>query len=62
MKDIDQIKQELKEFGIKHHASPAALNTIKGNNLKELFENINKYIDWCKNTLQKKKEFDAIWK
>ena len=61
MKTIEQIKKELQDFGFKYDASPMALDAIKGNSLKELFENINDYIDWCKNSSIKKKAFNAIF-
>lgn len=44
MKDINQIKQELKDFGIKYNACKEGIEAIKGNNLTELFQNINVYI------------------
>jgi hypothetical protein len=61
MKQIEQIKEELIAFGNKYYASPMVLNAIKGDSLKELFENINIYICWCKNTSQKKEAFNAIF-
>ena len=61
MKNIEQIKEELKAFGKKYYAPLMALNAIKGDSLKELFENINIYIGWCKNTSHKKEEFNAIF-
>ena len=61
MKTIEQIKEELKAFGNKYYAFPMALNAIKGNSLKELFENIGKYTSWYKNTSQKKEAFNAIF-
>ena len=41
MKNIEQIKQELKAFGIKYNACEKGVEAIKGNNLTELFQNIN---------------------
>ena len=61
MKDINQIKEELTAFGKKYKACKGGFDAIKGNNLKELFENINKYIIWCKNRSQKKEAFNAIF-
>ena len=63
MKNIEQIKKELKTFGIKYNACEEGLEAVKGNNLIELFQNINnnKYLYWCKETRGKAKEFNAIF-
>ena len=61
MKPIEQIKKELQAFGEKYNACEEGIEAIKGNNLTELFSNINKYIFWCKKTLQRAKEFNAIF-
>jgi hypothetical protein len=61
MKPIEQIKKELTAFGNKYDACERGTKAIKGDNLKELFQNINKYIFWCKETPEKVKEFNAIF-
>ena len=61
MKPIKQIKKELQAFGKKYNACEEGLEAIKGNSIKELFENINRYIYWCKGTREKEKEFNAIF-
>lgn len=61
MKPIEQIKEELIAFGKKYDACKEGLETIKGNNLTELFSNINGYISWCKKTPEQEKEFNAIF-
>lgn len=61
MKPIEQIKKELTAFGKKYDACEEGIEVIKGDSIKELFENINKHINWCKNTLTKKEEFNAIF-
>ena len=61
MKPIKQIKEELQVFGKKYKACKEGLEAIKGNNLKELFQNINTYIFWCKKTPERGKEFNAIF-
>lgn len=61
MKNIEQIKQELLNFGIEYNACEEGLETIKGNTLIELFENICEYIDWCRDNEIKEKEFNNIF-
>lgn len=45
MKTIEQIKKELTDFDIKYNVN---IKSIQGNTLKELFQNINKYLYWCR--------------
>lgn len=61
MKNIEQIKKELKTFGIKYNACESGLEAIEGENLIELFENIAKYIYWCKKNKVKTTEFNNIF-
>ena len=61
MKNINQIKEELMVFGKKHNACEKGLEAIKGDSLTELFQNINKYIYWCKWYNNKAKEFNNIF-
>ena len=63
MKPIEQIKEELIAFGKKHNACGRGLEAVKGDNLIELFQNINnnKYLYWCKASGRKAKEFNAIF-
>ena len=63
MKDIKAIKEDLYAFGEWHRACKEGLEAVKGNNLIELFQNINnnKYLHWCKETREKTKEFNAIF-
>lgn len=57
MKTIEQIKKELFKFGKKYKACEPGLKAIKGSNLTELFQNIGKYIYWCKETSIKRFTF-----
>jgi Flp pilus assembly protein protease CpaA len=63
MKPIKQIKKELRAFGKKYNACEEGLEAVKGDNLMELFQNINnnRYLYWCKETREKAKEFNAIF-
>ena len=61
MENINQIKEELLAFGIKHNACEDFLNSINGNTLTELFANISPYINWCKVSKEKTKEFNSIF-
>lgn len=67
MKNIEEIKKELIDFCKKYNACKKDIESIKGNNLTELFENIGEYINWCKSdkefTFDKEKtnKFNAIF-
>lgn len=67
MKNIEEIKKELINFCKKYNACKKDIESIKGNNLTELFQNIGKYIYWCKSdkefTFDKEKtnKFNAIF-
>lgn len=50
MKNIEQIKQELINFGKKRKAHQQILNSIKGDTLTELFGSMDKHIRWYKRT------------
>ena len=59
--DIETIKEDLIDFGKRHNASKECLETIKGNTLTELFDNITEYIYWFKNSNKKEIEFNSIF-
>ena len=61
MKNIKKIKEELYAFGKKYNACEEGLEVIEGANLTELFGNIFIYIAWCKETIEKTKEFNNIF-
>ena len=61
MKDIEQIKEELRVFCKKYYACKEDIKDIKGSNLTELFENINYYISWYRSNDTKIKEFNSIF-
>ena len=61
MKNLEQIKKELIDFTESHIASDRIFNSIKGNNLTELFSNIMPYICWYKENKEKTEEFNSIF-
>ena len=61
MKNLELIKKELIDFTKSHRASDRILNSIKGNNLTELFSNIMPYIHWYKENKEKTEEFNSIF-